>query len=59
MIAIIEADGWRYTRMPGSHRIYKHPTNPANVAVPGTLSRAVSPSTLASIRRMTGLEDLR
>ena len=59
VIAIIEADGWRFTRMRGSHRIYKHATNPAVVAVAGKRSDTVAPGTLAQIRRDTGLEELR
>ena len=35
IIKIVEADGLRHVKTPGSHRQYKHPTKPGRVTVPG------------------------
>jgi predicted RNA binding protein YcfA (HicA-like mRNA interferase family) len=51
--------GWVRLRTKGSHEIWGHP-NGRRVAIPrGKGNREVPVGTLASIRRDTGLEDLR
>ena len=34
-IRIVERDGWRFDRMKGSHRQFKHPIKPGKVTIPG------------------------
>lgn len=56
--ALVQA-GWTLARAKGSHEIWVHPDG-RRVAIPGGKSnREVPVGTLASIRRDTGLEDLR
>ncbi len=59
VIDALEADGWVLVRQRGSHRVYKHPGHRRIVTVAGRPSDNVRASTLASIRRDSGLEDLR
>jgi predicted RNA binding protein YcfA (HicA-like mRNA interferase family) len=35
VIKMLEAAGWKYDRMVGSHVQYRHPTKPGTVTVPG------------------------
>jgi predicted RNase H-like HicB family nuclease len=39
MIRTLEADGWRWERTRGSHRVYSHPTKSGIVVVPGKLGK--------------------
>ena len=41
----------------GSHRVFKHPTKPGIVVVPGHFSDEVAPGTLKSIWKQAQLED--
>lgn len=52
--------GWSVVRVAGSHEIWTHPDG-RTVTVPGggKANREVPAGTLASIRRDTGLSDLR
>ena len=54
---LLEA-GWGKARQSGSHETWLHPDG-RRVTVAGKDSKTVAPGTLASIRRATGLEDLR
>jgi predicted RNA binding protein YcfA (HicA-like mRNA interferase family) len=56
---MLRAHGWALARVVGSHRQYVHPDNPHVVTVPGTRGREIAPGTLASIRRTTGIRELR
>jgi predicted RNA binding protein YcfA (HicA-like mRNA interferase family) len=38
VIKKLEIDGWYQARMRGSHRVFKHPTKPGIVVVPGHFS---------------------
>lgn len=47
VLRLIEADGWRFVRQTGSHRIFHHPSkaglslsleNPSQDLAPGTLN---------------------
>lgn len=61
VIKALEADGWRFDRQRGSHRIFRHAHKPGTVTVAGKPSTDLPPGTLASIRRQAGLssEDIR
>jgi predicted RNA binding protein YcfA (HicA-like mRNA interferase family) len=52
--------GWRHVRTHGSHEVWRHDDG-RQVTVPGggKDNYEVPPGTLASIRRETGLEELR
>ncbi len=52
------AAGWVRVRQAGSHETWQHPDG-RRVTVAGKDSKTVAAGTLASIRRATGLEDLR
>ncbi len=54
---IIEGHGWILVAQKGSHRQYKHPTNPGRVTVAGHLKDDVASGTLNSILRQAGLKD--
>lgn len=58
--AALRAAGWAVARVTGSHEIWEHPDG-RSVAVPGggKDNREVPAGTLASIRRTTGLNELR
>jgi predicted RNA binding protein YcfA (HicA-like mRNA interferase family) len=59
-IEIIEAAGWELARHKGSsHRQYRKTGNPNVVTVPGHPRDDVPAGTLATIRRLTGIEELR
>jgi len=52
--------GWRLVRVTGSHERWEHPDGrKTSLAGGGRDNREVPSSTLAKIRRQTGLEDLR
>jgi predicted RNA binding protein YcfA (HicA-like mRNA interferase family) len=52
----IEEDGWIQVAQRGSHRQYKHPSQPGKVTIAGAPSDNVHPKTLASILRQAGLK---
>jgi predicted RNA binding protein YcfA (HicA-like mRNA interferase family) len=56
---ILRAHGWTCERTVGSHRQWTHPDNPYVVTVPGPPGTEVSVGTLSSIRRTTGISELR
>ncbi|MEJ7798302.1 MAG: type II toxin-antitoxin system HicA family toxin [Solirubrobacteraceae bacterium] len=52
--------GWSIVRISGSHEWWKHPDGRVTVVAGGGKdNRDVPAATLASIRRQSGLEDLR
>jgi predicted RNA binding protein YcfA (HicA-like mRNA interferase family) len=59
VISILEAHGWQQLRERGSHRQFRHPTLPAVVTVTGKRSDTMPVGQLTSIRRKSGIEDLR
>ncbi len=60
VVRVLEANGWRQVRQKGSHRTFRHPDRPeARVVVPGNPGKTLATGTLATIRRTSGLEDLR
>src|ERR1700722_8258838 len=48
-IRLIEADGWRFERQRGSHRIYQHPEKPGTVTVAGQRGKDIPVGTLENI----------
>lgn len=59
VIGVLERNGWVLVRQRGSHRHFRHPDVPFVVTVAGRSSTTVPPGILGSIRRTSGLEDLR
>ena len=57
---ILRDHGWELSRTRGSHQIWAHPDG-REVVVPGggKNNREVTVGTLASIRRDTGIDELR
>ncbi|HUA74814.1 MAG TPA: type II toxin-antitoxin system HicA family toxin [Solirubrobacteraceae bacterium] len=56
--ALLDA-GWRVVRQKGSHEVWGHAGREARVVVAGKNRDTVPIGTLGSIRRATGLENLR
>lgn len=57
--AALEASGWTVVRQRGSHEIWAHTERAGRIVVAGKDSATVPPGTLGSIRRTSGIEDLR
>jgi predicted RNA binding protein YcfA (HicA-like mRNA interferase family) len=57
--AALEAAGWTVVRQRGSHEVWAHSEKPDRIVVAGKDSATVPPGTLCSIRRASGIEDLR
>lgn len=55
-IRLVEQDGWRYTRLRGSHRVYKHPARLGIVVIAGRPSDDLPVGTWNSILRQAGLK---
>jgi predicted RNA binding protein YcfA (HicA-like mRNA interferase family) len=51
--------GWQVVRQRGSHEVWKHPDRHDRIVVAGRPGDTVPVGTLASIRRASGLEQLR
>ncbi len=56
VIERLEGDGWFLVDTRGSHRQYKHPTNPGRVTVAGKPSDDLAPGTLNSIWKQAQLK---
>ena len=56
LIKLIEKDGWRQSRMKGSHRQYIHPEKEGTVTVAGKPGADIPPGTLSSILKQAGLK---
>jgi predicted RNA binding protein YcfA (HicA-like mRNA interferase family) len=59
VISILEAHGWRQVRERGSHRQFRHPDRAPVLTVTGKRSVTIPVGQLASIRRKSGIEELR
>lgn len=57
--AALKAAGWQVVRQHGSHEIWAQPSLPQRIVVAGKPSDTVPTGTLSSIRRVSGLEELR
>ncbi len=51
--------GWEVARQRGSHEVWAHPDRDARIVVAGKNSDTVPVGTLGSIRKASGLENLR
>jgi len=51
--------GWQLVRQRGSHEVWAHPARRDRIVVAGKESDTVPVGTLASIRRASGIEELR
>lgn len=56
LIKKLEAAGWHQVRTKGSHRIFKHPENPATIPVPDHGKKDIAVGTLNSILKQAGLK---
>jgi predicted RNA binding protein YcfA (HicA-like mRNA interferase family) len=55
----LEDAGWQVVRQRGSHEVWAHPDRQGRIVVAGKDSATVPVGTLGSIRRASGIEDLR
>lgn len=55
VIDLLEANGWKYDRMKGDHRIFKK-QGYRSIVVPGTLNHDLPEGTYNSILRQAGLK---
>lgn len=56
---VLIANGWNVVRHTGSHEVWAHPDRDDRIVVAGKNSDTVPVGTLGSIRRASGLEELR
>jgi predicted RNA binding protein YcfA (HicA-like mRNA interferase family) len=56
LITLLESNGWFQVRMKGSHRQFRHRTNPGTVTVSGKSSVDVPIGTLNSALKQAGLK---
>ena len=56
---LLRSAGWVCVRQTGSHETWREPSSGRTVIVAGRGSQDVRPGTLASMRRATGMEELR
>lgn len=59
VLRLLEAEGWILIATRGSHRQFKHPVKPGRVTVAGKPSDDVSPGTLNSIMKQSGMKEKR
>ena len=55
LIRMLERNGWTHDRSKGSHRQFKHPSNPRIITVPGNEGDELAPGTLHGILKKAGL----
>lgn len=58
-IRIVERDGWRFVRMTGSHRHFRHEEKPGTVTIPGHPGEDLKPGTWSAIKRQAGIREER
>jgi predicted RNA binding protein YcfA (HicA-like mRNA interferase family) len=58
VIKLIEADGWRWARIKGSHRHFKHPFKVGLVTIAGRPDLDLHPKTLKSILKQAGIMEI-
>ena len=59
IIRALKADGWHLVATKGSHRQYKHPTEPGRVTVAGHPNHDLAPGTVNSILKQAQLKQER
>jgi predicted RNA binding protein YcfA (HicA-like mRNA interferase family) len=55
LVALIEQDGWQFTRKTGSHLHYKHPVKQGLVTIPNH-NKDIKKGTANSILKQAGLK---
>lgn len=55
LVRMLEADGWRLSRVRGSHHQYSHPSKPGTVTVPHP-RKDLGKGIVAAILRQAGLK---
>lgn len=56
LVKRLETEGWRETRVRGSHRIFKHPEKTQTIVVPDHGSKDIATGTLNRILKDAGLK---
>jgi predicted RNA binding protein YcfA (HicA-like mRNA interferase family) len=56
VLDLLKQDGWVLVATRGSHRQFKHPHKPGRVTVAGKPNDDLSPGTLNSILKQSGLK---
>jgi predicted RNA binding protein YcfA (HicA-like mRNA interferase family) len=56
VIKLLTQNNWVEVRQSGSHKIFKHPTNPNNVSVPVHSSQDLKKGTLNDILKKAGIK---
>jgi predicted RNA binding protein YcfA (HicA-like mRNA interferase family) len=56
LIKMLRQAGWEEVRQKGSHRIFRHPSSPHNIAVPDHGKEGFKPGTLNDILKKAGLK---
>jgi predicted RNA binding protein YcfA (HicA-like mRNA interferase family) len=56
VIKLLEGNGWSEARQSGSHKIFKHPDNPNNIAVPVHSGKDIPKGTLNKILKTAGIK---
>jgi predicted RNA binding protein YcfA (HicA-like mRNA interferase family) len=56
VLDLLKQDGWFLVATRGSHRQFKHPHKPGRVTVAGKPNDDLSPGTLNSILKQSGLK---
>jgi predicted RNA binding protein YcfA (HicA-like mRNA interferase family) len=56
---VLEDHGWMLVRQRGSHRTYKRPCHPSLVTISGRWNSTMTVGMLTSVRRTSGIEELR
>jgi len=59
VIKLVEADGWYYMKMTGSHRHYKHSIKKGKVTIPGHPSDEMAPSVFNSVLKQAQINKRR
>lgn len=55
LLRLLNEDGWYLVAFRGSHRQFKHPDKPGRVTVAGRPGHDLSPGTLKSILKQSGI----
>jgi predicted RNA binding protein YcfA (HicA-like mRNA interferase family) len=56
VVRLFEKHGWIEMRSRGSHRRFRHPSQPLVITVPGNEGKELAPGTLNAILKKAGLK---
>ncbi len=56
VIRLLDKNGWVKMRSRGSHRQFRHPSQPLVITVPGNEGTELAPGTLKAILKKAGLK---